>query len=268
MHHSWKPIRGTIQLTATALVLAAGAASAQGPASDAPPNDAPAAAAPDGSTPNSAAPDARSEPSLDELLLDDLGDGLLEGLDDVPVDPAFDLGDDDAGDVRSLDLPAGEDVQPGGEDVLTRIGRQMRLVERRIAQQEVSPATQQLQRQIEDDLAALIEQAKQQCRKNCNKNGRPSPKDQQVKQPGPPKHRSGENSNKPAEDSEERLGEAEVEIAEAESFEDVVKKVWGHLPDRARQQMQTPTVDKFLPKYQTVIEEYFRRLAEEESSRP
>jgi hypothetical protein len=46
--------------------------------------------------------------------------------------------------------------------------------------------------------------------------------------------------------------------------------VWGHLPERIRQQMMSRMVERFLPQYEASIEEYFRRLsdAERESDKP
>ena len=70
-------------------------------------------------------------------------------------------------------------------------------------------------------------------------------------------------SNKPATDSTERLGQENAASSDAAALEALVKQVWGHLPDRARQEMQNATVEDFLPKYQQAIEDYYRRLAEE-----
>ena len=43
----------------------------------------------------------------------------------------------------------------------------------------------------------------------------------------------------------------------------VMEELWGELPPRQRQQMLQLPVEEFLPKYELLIEEYFRRLAEE-----
>ena len=43
----------------------------------------------------------------------------------------------------------------------------------------------------------------------------------------------------------------------------VIKKLWGELPQHQREQMLQLPIEEFLPKYQLMIEEYFRRLAEE-----
>lgn len=46
--------------------------------------------------------------------------------------------------------------------------------------------------------------------------------------------------------------------------------VWGHLPERIRQQMMSRMVERFLPEYEASIEEYFRKLSdsEEEPKKP
>ena len=42
-----------------------------------------------------------------------------------------------------------------------------------------------------------------------------------------------------------------------------MKRLWGELPEQVRQQMQELPAEDFPPKYESLIEEYFRRLAEE-----
>lgn len=54
-----------------------------------------------------------------------------------------------------------------------------------------------------------------------------------------------------------------------EEMRDVLHKdVWGMLPERQRQQMLELPVEEFLPKYELLIEDYFRRLAEEPGQKP
>ena len=44
----------------------------------------------------------------------------------------------------------------------------------------------------------------------------------------------------------------------------MVKALWGNLPERDRQQMVQSFSDEFLPKYELEIEQYYRRLSEEQ----
>jgi hypothetical protein len=46
-------------------------------------------------------------------------------------------------------------------------------------------------------------------------------------------------------------------------MQELLKDLWGHLPERVREQLLQAPTDEFLPKYQLEIEKYFRRLAEE-----
>jgi len=44
----------------------------------------------------------------------------------------------------------------------------------------------------------------------------------------------------------------------------VLARLWGELPARLRRQVQQPLVEDFVPNYEAVTEQYFRRLAEQE----
>ena len=49
---------------------------------------------------------------------------------------------------------------------------------------------------------------------------------------------------------------------------DVLKGVWGLLPERQREQMLQSYEEQFLPKYEQMIADYFRSLAEEQRRKP
>ncbi len=49
--------------------------------------------------------------------------------------------------------------------------------------------------------------------------------------------------------------------------EDLVQDLWGHLPERQREQILQPLREEFLPKYAPEIKAYFRALAEPEEGR-
>jgi len=50
--------------------------------------------------------------------------------------------------------------------------------------------------------------------------------------------------------------------------QDLLSRIWGHLPDKLRDQMQASLSEQFLPKYEQLIEDYYRRLAEDRSVSP
>jgi hypothetical protein len=47
-------------------------------------------------------------------------------------------------------------------------------------------------------------------------------------------------------------------------MQELLKDVWGHLPDRLKEQMLQSPVDEFLPKYEFEIEEYFKALVKQQ----
>ena len=51
-------------------------------------------------------------------------------------------------------------------------------------------------------------------------------------------------------------------------MKDLMRRIWGQLPDKVRDEMQAPMSEKFLPKYERLIEEYYKRLAEERPGGP
>ena len=44
----------------------------------------------------------------------------------------------------------------------------------------------------------------------------------------------------------------------------VMEELWGHLPARLQAQLRGAAVDQFLPKYERLLEQFYRRLAEQE----
>jgi hypothetical protein len=80
---------------------------------------------------------------------------------------------------------------------------------------------------------------------------------------------SGEHpgTSKPARDSETQVGQRDSSDARLAQMMETLKQVWGHLPARVREQMQSGMAEEFLPKYERLIEQYYQRLAEERAMR-
>jgi hypothetical protein len=49
---------------------------------------------------------------------------------------------------------------------------------------------------------------------------------------------------------------------------DLFLRIWGNLPDKLRDEMQASISEQFLPKYERLIEEYYKRLAEDQPGQP
>lgn len=215
---------------------------------------------------------AAEKPSTDEMLQESLDSALLKDLDvpsrpdaasspvPKPVDATSDL------EQQLLEqLDAGEDVGQPSPDPLVTIGRRMRLAESLISRQVTSQKTQRVQQQVIEDLERLIEEMKKQCQ------GGQGDSKSAPKPGGKPggKGRAGNGQNagasQSAKESAERTEGKASDREELVRLQRMLKQVWGHLPPKIRDQMQSGAIEEFLPKYERLIEEYYSRLAEEGS---
>ena len=206
-----------------------------------------------------------AKPSLDEQLLESLDTELLEGLETVPADETGGTNSPDGG------IPA--DVATTDEDAFSRISKRMREAERLIGGAESVATAKKLQKEIIRDLDQLIAELEKQCQKcqgGSSSSSKPSDqvaKREQVKQPSQSqsqKPSEGQHDAKnPAKDATERLGKDEARQAALEKMKSLLREDrWGELPAKAREQMLQLSPEQFLPKYELLIEEYYKRLAE------
>lgn len=63
-------------------------------------------------------------------------------------------------------------------------------------------------------------------------------------------------------------GEGSVSNDSEPSRRDLIDRAWGHLPDRIRERMQSALGEEFLPKYEKLIEAYYKRLANADQDGP
>ncbi len=213
--------------------------------------------------------------NIDDDLLKELDNELLEGAGDLkrpPAKPKDPAAADKGKGVAEPDA-AGEDIgQPSEDDPLLHISQEMRSVESLIPEQQKREHAVQLQQRIVEDLVKLIDQAEkqraQQQASGKNKKQQPSSKRESVQQPKrQPSSKPGKESNKPAQDSTERMGKAENVRPDPEMLRGLMKDSWGHLPAKTREQMLQNSPERFLPQYELMIEKYYKRLAEEQSSK-
>lgn len=157
------------------------------------------------------------------------------------------------------DLPPGEDIELGGaQDPFARIATKMQRSQQALSAGNSKAPTQDLQQEILFDLDSLLKNMEKKCKGGqCNKPGSGS--------------KSGSSSagakpnKKPATESTARVGEAgkTAGAGEKSSAEEALRAVWGHLPPKLREAMENVKADEFLPKYDRLIEEFYRRLAEQ-----
>ncbi|MBN2291115.1 MAG: hypothetical protein JXM70_01745 [Pirellulales bacterium] len=155
------------------------------------------------------------------------------------------------------------------DNPLVSIARQMRDVERRIVNTDSGRATQKTQQQIVSQLDMLIEQAKKSCcgggkpgQKQCKGGTGERKKVAQGKKPS--KSNSTGKGSKPGQSTANAAVEKQdsPNRTDMEQMQALQKRLWGELPEREREQMLQYMVEQFLPEYEKMIEEYYKRLSE------
>lgn len=232
-----------------------------------------ALAAPEPEKPKAAKPAA----SLDKDLLKQLGDDpLADDLKPADAKPAGAKSTEKPGTAKpagdpSLDkqlldgLMEGEDIG-APDDPLARIGKQMRQAGGLIGQTKSDGQTQELQKRIVTDLDKLIREArKQQQQQSSSSSKQQMSRRDQVKQSQPGTTQRKPN-DEPAKDSSQQLGKNDVRKPDMAQMSNLIKDIWGQLPERQREQMMQNSIDQFLPKYELLIEEYFKALVERQQA--
>jgi hypothetical protein len=127
-----------------------------------------------------------------------------------------------------------------------------------------------VQQEVLSDLDKLIAELSKQCQccnGQCQGGGKDSQKpgqNSQSNKSGKPGTASGRGKTA-ARDSTDRLDSTTAKPVDKGAVDEMVKALWGHLPARNREQMLQSFSNEFLPKYELEIEQYYRRLSEEES---
>lgn len=188
---------------------------------------------------------ARSAFSQAAPAEDSLDAELLDGL--APEKPAVVIGGEDLG---------------ASEDPLVRLSGQMRDVESSLRDARLGPPTQRQQLDIISDLDQLIAQQQKQCPNPSPRPGGKQSSQQKTPSGGAPKpgDKSSQEGQQGAADSQDETREGENGKPKFAEPQDLLKRVWGHLPPHMRDQMRQNPNETFLPKYQREIEDYFRRL--------
>jgi hypothetical protein len=122
-----------------------------------------------------------------------------------------------------------------------------------------------VQRQVVAQLDELIAELSKQCQGGQCPPGEQQPQPSQNGQPKPASSQSSASrGSTAARDSSDPLNRTQAEPAEKADVHELAKGLWGHLPQRRRDEMLQSFSDEFLPKYELEIEAYYRRLSEEQ----
>lgn len=236
---------------------------------------------PPATTKQKATPPATDDPLLKKLNQDLFNNLEKELFDDVPNPKGKAPTDAPAGKQPSADPEldrelmrglGGEDIGQDEADPLVSVGRRMREVESLIAGQKTGQTTQELQQQIVKDLDGLIREMRQRSQSQSSSSSsqqRQGTRSGKVQQPGSATgNQSQQLGQRPARDSTDRLSQNKAQRPDPEALQEMMKRVWGHLPQREREQMQQSLNEQFLPQYELQIEQYFKALVEQPAERP
>lgn len=234
----------------------------------------------------------KQQPSLrGNLRLNDLTPAPTEKLDEqlfspsTPPGPAQGPGTDTQRGPSSLDQQLQQELGRAGrseeDSPLVDIARTMHEVQQRIEKANSGAETQQMQQRILTNLDSLLQQARRQCQAcqgACQPGQQTVAPRERIEQPKdlePSKQVKRKNSGGGADPSKAMAGPDKVAPGmkaihqpNMEEMRSLLKSLWGELPERQREQMLQLPVEEFLPKYELLIEQYFKRLSEQQPQPP
>jgi hypothetical protein len=161
----------------------------------------------------------------------------------------------------------GDDLgAPNGPLPLVRARQSMSQAHALLEQPGNIAAAREEQDRAVAQLDELINTLSKQCQGgNCSPSDQP-PQPGQRSQPKPAAKagpKPGTSTIGPR-DSTAELKQPDVRAVEKADRDELVKRLWGQLPERSRERMQQSYSGEFLPKYELELEKYYRRLAEEQ----
>jgi hypothetical protein len=224
-------------------------------------------------TSSSVPPAARGSESLGNQLLDDLTPkGPPKPTASKPGQPSAPQGEKTSRLATPRFDDLGEDIgQPSGPLSLVRVRHGMQRAESLLGESSVSSKGSAVEKAVtvQNDVMAQLDQLIAELSKQCQ-NGQcqpgsqpPNPGQQSQAKPGDSTSSVAQGQTA-ARDSTDRLNGPGAKPVDKADIGELAKQLWGHLPQRTREQMLQSFSEDFLPKYQREIEEYYRRLSEEQ----
>lgn len=132
-------------------------------------------------------------------------------------------------------------------------------------QQQNQSQSQQQQNQQQNQQQGGQQQQQQSGQQQSQQQGQSQsqPQEQQGgdSQPSQAQMQQGENSED-SQDSSDKVRDGKVLAISPEEQDALIKKAWGNLPPHLRKQISNSSMERFLPKYERLTQEYFRKLAE------
>jgi hypothetical protein len=179
------------------------------------------------------------------------------------------------------------------QELLSRLLKKTRTTEERLANKEVGEGTRQLQRDILQDIDALIKESQRQQNSSDNQqqqdqqSGASQDQDKKQQQGGMGQQRGqrrqtargqrrGQRQVARGQGEQEQQGEQQDQSAqngkqggggnggqeEMNKLAEVYKDIWGHLPEALRAEMMSYTREQFMDKYKDQLKRYYSTIAE------
>lgn len=224
--------------------------------------------------PSNNAEDPQPVSNLDDELLESLGGDAVENVGANPMDTAAPIEAPESGRsdldnelLRELEEDEATPLDDLEQDPFRRIDRRMRRVETLIAETKTGEPTQKLQQEIIAELDELIKQLRQNARQSPSNGSQQQQQQQtaqreQVAQPQPAGQTEGGAEGQSQDSTTAVRKEAAEQARLQENVQDMLRGVWGQLPERVREQMLQSANERYLPKYELMIERYFEELAD------
>jgi hypothetical protein len=203
---------------------------------------------------------------LDSNPVDDYDHELLGGRQATPGDkrPADEMPGEMEKRLRT-ELGKAAEKENDGNRRLLDVSRWMREVQTQLVKKDAGATTQKMQQRIIADLERMIDDARKQgqCQPGGKQQGSGSRTPAGTANTQPKQGGSNQNTPNPTEANiTARLGKPGSVVSTAETRK-TIAEFWNRLPERVRGPLIQLSDEDFLPEYQGLIEDYFRRLSEE-----
>ena len=166
----------------------------------------------------------------------------------------------------------GEDLAISKTEQLRLIAAKMLRVSEKMEGGDASPVIQREQQLLLSELSRFAERVPSPKKKGKANSGKDGTKPR----------RQASNSTSDADTQDDQASKASsnaisrprgvsgssTEGAGRKTPDQLVERVWGHLPEKIQNRMRASGTIRFLPKYRKLIEEYYKRLAERTADAP
>ena len=144
----------------------------------------------------------------------------------------------------------GEDLGRQGEsDPLLPIELQMRQLHRRLADGDTGRETQLLQIRLVEQLEGLLESARSRQQQRAGL---------QSSNVGTGSSVAGAGTSGTG---DETIVDGQVLEPPPEHLSPAIRRIWGSLPPDVRSELRGARIERFLPKYESMLEQFYRRLS-------